>query len=207
MCCAIVINNTGFFFFFPCLIKLLLLPQRKEKEKIITWIWLNKYVACRFQLESLQLQTMLNPMLMRLIVKVKRGCSGGISNVFYVSIIWEPFWKLTQSGLFLHWQNTEKKGIFFFFAGNQVDFVKLWLNHMVGCFVGLWWPPKMTSSGYRYFYHYTVWHFDRFAVGKQWKKVDKWTFLHLGYGIEVLFESHVGNLAVGSCLLNSSEGQ
>lgn len=116
MYCAIVINNTGFFFFFfffPCLIKLLLLPQRKEKDKIITWIWLNKYVACRFQLECLQLQTMLSRMLMCLIVKMKRGCSGGISSVFYVSIIWEPFRKLTQSGFFLQCQNTEKRNFCF----------------------------------------------------------------------------------------------
>lgn len=32
----------------------------------------------------------------------------------------------------------KKRNFFFFFAGNQVDFVKLWLNRMVGCFVGLW---------------------------------------------------------------------
>lgn len=30
-----------------------------------------------------------------------------------------------------------------------VDFVKLWLNHMVGCFDGLWCPTKRTSSGHR----------------------------------------------------------
>lgn len=31
-------------------------------------------------------------------------------------------------------------GGFLFFAGTRVDFVKLWLKYMVGCFDGLWCP-------------------------------------------------------------------
>lgn len=84
MSCAIVINNTGFFFP-PYLIKLLLLPQGREREKMITWIWLNTYVACRFQLECLQL--VLSLTLMYLTVGKKRGCSGEIGSGFCVSVI------------------------------------------------------------------------------------------------------------------------
>lgn len=47
----------------------------------------------------------------------------------------------------------QKKGIFNFFFlcvwVTAVDFVKLWLNRMVGCFDGLWCPTKRTSSGHR----------------------------------------------------------
>lgn len=59
MYCTIVINNTWVFFFFLHVIKLLPLPWWRGREKITTRIWPNKYVVCRFQLESSQGQPML----------------------------------------------------------------------------------------------------------------------------------------------------
>lgn len=75
---------------------------------------------------------MLNLTLMHLIVKIKRRCSGETSNGFYVSIIWETFCC----------QNTEERDFSYeiFLKEIAVFFLKLWLNHTVRCFHGLWCP-------------------------------------------------------------------
>jgi len=84
---------------------------------------------------------MLNLMLMRLIVKMTRGCSGEIDSGFCVSIIWETLLKAYPKWVSPCRQNTEDIFMFFillfiFFKETAVFFVKLELNYTVRCFGG-----------------------------------------------------------------------